>query len=218
MIVNENIVRMPRNAKGKLRTQVDGLRRVLIENEAARLFYENGYNATSIDEIAKELGVSKTVIYQYFNSKSELLESIIRDAIEAGGQFIDESADNNSESPTQLLIKFAQGLASATIETKYHVAIYFREANQLPPDRFKAIQSERRDLNHNVAQLIERGIQKGEFSVPDVDVAARSLTGMILWLFTWYKEDGRLEAKELESIFATLALQMVGVKINTLFQ
>lgn len=218
MIVNQNIVRMPRNAKGKLRTQVDGLRRVLIENEAARLFYENGYNATSIDEIAKELGVSKAVVYQYFNSKSELLESIIRDAIEAGGQFIDESVDNNSESPTQLLIKFAQGLARSTIETKYHVAIYFREANQLPPDRFKAIQSERRDLNHNVAQLIERGIQKGEFSVPDVDVAARSLTGMILWLFTWYKEDGRLEAKELESIFATLALQMVGVKINTLFQ
>ncbi|MBN1969104.1 MAG: TetR/AcrR family transcriptional regulator [Candidatus Delongbacteria bacterium] len=49
----------------------------MIENAAIKLFAYNGFDGTSIDRISKEAGVSKGLIYNYYDSKEELLKSII---------------------------------------------------------------------------------------------------------------------------------------------
>lgn len=57
-------------------------RREQILNTALRLFAEGGYEATSISKIAKEAGVAKGLIYNYFESKEALMEQIIYLAME----------------------------------------------------------------------------------------------------------------------------------------
>ena len=52
-------------------------RREQLLNTALRLFAEEGYEATSISKIAKEAGVAKGLLYNYFASKEELMEQII---------------------------------------------------------------------------------------------------------------------------------------------
>jgi len=44
---------------------------------AKRLFSEKGYDATSMDEIALQTGVPKSLIYYHFKNKEELLQAIV---------------------------------------------------------------------------------------------------------------------------------------------
>jgi len=54
-----------------------------ILNTATQMFIENGYKKTKMTEIARKLGVSKGALYQYYNSKDELL----MDVVKGGAQF-----------------------------------------------------------------------------------------------------------------------------------
>lgn len=56
--------------------EIKKLKRELILNTALRLFAEHTFRGTTIDEIAREAGISKGLIYNYFNSKDELLAAI----------------------------------------------------------------------------------------------------------------------------------------------
>ena len=67
--------------------------RELIINEATILFAENGFRETTIEKIARKAGISKGLIYNYFSSKDDLLESIIT----CGFPYFDEIADNVPE-------------------------------------------------------------------------------------------------------------------------
>ncbi|MGC9064952.1 MAG: TetR/AcrR family transcriptional regulator, partial [bacterium] len=54
-----------------------------ILNSALKLFFEKGFNETSIDEITRLAGISKGSFYTYFQSKEDLLSEVIKAAIEA---------------------------------------------------------------------------------------------------------------------------------------
>ncbi len=53
--------------------------RTRIQNVALRLFNENGYEATSLREIADEIGVTKAALYYHFKTKEEIVTSLIDD-------------------------------------------------------------------------------------------------------------------------------------------
>ena len=62
-----------------------------ILNAATEMFLEQGYKNTKMTQIAKKLGVSKGALYQYYNSKEELLLEVIK----SGAQFRRSSVFNN---------------------------------------------------------------------------------------------------------------------------
>ncbi|HMQ48860.1 MAG TPA: TetR/AcrR family transcriptional regulator [Saprospiraceae bacterium] len=78
-----------------------------IQATALELFAHNGYHSTSISQIAKEAGISKGLMYNYFTSKEALLESIIMEAVEMGEKIMDEvlAAD---KSPLEMLIELTE--------------------------------------------------------------------------------------------------------------
>jgi AcrR family transcriptional regulator len=73
-----------------------------IMQAALELFGHNGFHSTSISKIAKEAGISKGLIYNYFDSKEDLLKRIILEAIETGEHLM-EDAIHDSEDPFQQL-------------------------------------------------------------------------------------------------------------------
>jgi len=64
--------------------------RQTIKEAALELFGHQGYHSTSISQIAKEAGVSKGLLYNYFESKEALLEEILMDAVETGEEIMAE--------------------------------------------------------------------------------------------------------------------------------
>ncbi len=59
-----------------------------IAKAAFSLIAKNGYESTSIAVIAKEAGVSKGLLYNYYESKESLMESLVRDVMSEGDQAI----------------------------------------------------------------------------------------------------------------------------------
>src|ERR1700733_6307156 len=55
--------------------------RTRIQNVALRLFNDNGYEATSLREIADEIGVTKAALYYHFKTKEEIVTSLIDDRV-----------------------------------------------------------------------------------------------------------------------------------------
>lgn len=64
-----------------------------IRKAAFQLFAEEGYSNTSISAVAKKAGVSKGLIYHYFDSKEEILGAIFDQLVEVGDEILDFPAD-----------------------------------------------------------------------------------------------------------------------------
>ena len=81
----------------------------LIMQTALELFGHNGYHSTSISKIAQEAGISKGLIYNYFESKEDLLKRIILEAIETGEHLM-EDAFHETDNPfdqLKLLLEYS---------------------------------------------------------------------------------------------------------------
>lgn len=76
--------------------QFEGIReekKALIMRAAMELFATNGFHATTISSIAKEAGISKGLLYNYFESKEELIKAIIYSGLENLDKLIDPNKD-----------------------------------------------------------------------------------------------------------------------------
>ncbi|MFW5756578.1 MAG: TetR/AcrR family transcriptional regulator, partial [Tangfeifania sp.] len=65
----------------------------LIMDTALELFAENGFHATSISQIAKKAGISKGLAYNYFESKDEILDQIVKSGFDSVYSHFDMNHD-----------------------------------------------------------------------------------------------------------------------------
>lgn len=79
-----------------------------IANAALQLFGERGFHSTSIAQIARAAGVSKGLLYNYFESKEALLHFIILHAVEVGEALLEQALAQN-DSPQEQLRAFTEG-------------------------------------------------------------------------------------------------------------
>ncbi len=90
-----------------------------IRETALELFAKNGYHSTSISRIAKEAGISKGLMYNYFDSKQSLLHDIILEAVEANEHLMKEVMDSN-DAPLKQLKKMLSGMAEMIKQNPHH--------------------------------------------------------------------------------------------------
>jgi hypothetical protein len=91
-----------------------------------------------------------------------------------------------------------------------NIAIYFREEKNLAPDALAEINALRKKFDRVLSNLLTEGVSAGEFELPDVNLAALAIGGMISWAYTWHRPEGRLRIEDMCQRMADLALQMVG--------
>lgn len=77
-----------------------------IKEAAFSLITKQGYDATSIAQIAKEAGVSKGLMYNYFESKEDLLEKLVTDAMKEGDHVIAQLLNEDPSITLRNIIKW----------------------------------------------------------------------------------------------------------------
>jgi len=116
-----------------------------ILDAALELFANNGFKATSISQIAKAAGVSKGLMYNYFDSKTELLRKIVRNAINDGIALMDH-AINDFENPEEEL----EHLIMDAVD-------YFKEHKEF--QRLMTMLSFQEEVMASIADLLEKSTQ-----------------------------------------------------------
>ena len=192
-----------------LKDEVNALKRERILTEARALFFERGYQGTTLDAVAERLHVTKPVIYAHWTNKAELLGEIC----ERGTKYTLDAVERALKAPgshAQRLAGLVEDMCRVVIEHQANVTIYFREEKHVPPDAVKRIDGWRASIDEKLSSLLQAGVDAGEFRVQDVRVTTLAIGGISTWMYAWYRPHGRLAAAELGQRMARLVLNMVG--------
>jgi AcrR family transcriptional regulator len=188
---------------------VAALKRERTIGAAVDLFYEKGYDNTTLDEVAERLGVTKPFIYANFGSKTELLAEICLRGVQAAHEAIDGVLARRL-GPTESLRLFASRYVTAILENQKPIAVYTREEKNLDPGDVRRIGEMRRDFFGKMAKLLEQGAASGEFALDDAPMAALGIGGAVTWATFWYRPHGRLSVPEIAESMTTLILGLAG--------
>jgi AcrR family transcriptional regulator len=194
-----------------IRDEVVALKRARIIAASVELFYENGYQNTTLDTVAERLGVTKPFIYAHFTSKSELLAEICARGIAASIEAIDSVLPLRVPA-TEKLRLLGERFVTAVLGSQMHIAIFSREEKNLGAGDLERINDMRRAFDRKLTALLQRGIETGEFSVPDIRLASLAIGGMVSWAYVWYRADGALSLEQVSGKMSRLILRMVSAK------
>jgi AcrR family transcriptional regulator len=172
---------------------------------AAQLFRDRGFDATSVSDVARALGLTKAGLYHHFESKEALLFEImmfgldkVRDDVVIPVQGIRDPA----ERLRQLIVRHAR----ITTRGQGAVAHLGDEIRALPPNARRQIEQRQRIYLDLVRSTLRDLHHAGRLQPVDVTVATFSLIGMILWLPRWFRQDGRLSQDQVAETIADIAL------------
>ncbi|MEW2704125.1 TetR/AcrR family transcriptional regulator [Streptomyces koyangensis] len=197
---------MPQNTPGN--PEGDGTpvpRRLLAA--ATRLFADQGYDRTSVQEIVEAAGVTKGALYHYFGSKEDLLQEVYARLLRLQQERLDMYA--GSQEPVEERLRAAAAdVVVTTIENLDDASIFFRSIHQLSPDKNKQVRAERRRYHERFRALVEEGQQAGVFTrdIP-ADLVVDYHFGSVHHLSTWYRPDGPLTPQQVATHLADLLLR-----------
>jgi TetR/AcrR family transcriptional regulator, cholesterol catabolism regulator len=186
-------------------------RREKILDAASQLFFERGYNGTTIDDIAARIGVTKPFIYNRFTNKSELLTEVCNRTT-AYAADLAQTARDSEGSARDRLFRFGRDLTLRVIEGRIYLSVLFREEKHLSSESLAALKRDRRRFNAALTALLEEGRKAGEFHFGSVEVALQAITGMTTWTFTWYQPTSAMAADRVADEMGQLVLQAAGAR------
>lgn len=192
----------------ELKSEVVAFKRRRILEEATHLFFEQGYEGTTLDELAKQLRVTKPYLYSYFQNKSEILYDICQTGIQKSLAALDEALAKGGR-PSARLESATAKVAAIVIETREYVTVYQREEKNLGAPEARRIREMRKQFDRKLTALLREGADAGEFSFGDPSVTATTIGGILSWLPTWYLPDGRLSAQQVIDHTVQMVLKLV---------
>ncbi|MCW2636964.1 MAG: Transcriptional regulator, TetR family [Blastococcus sp.] len=169
---------------------------------AVALFIERGFEATSMDELAVRLGVTKSAIYHHVRSKGELLRLALDRALDALFAVIDEPGATTGRAIDRLEHVVRGSVRVLTAELPF-VTLLLRVRGNSEVER--AALQRRREFDRIVTDLVRAAEDEGDVR-PDVGpaVLSRLLFGTVNSLTEWYRPGGGLSADDLaDALVAT---------------
>jgi AcrR family transcriptional regulator len=188
-------------------TMKDG-RRSEIREAGLTLFAERGYHATSMDDIGRFIGVKGPSLYNHLKSKQEILVDIMVTTMqELLAQF--DKANSTGGPPERLREVMAE-------HVRYHathprdVRIGNREIPSLEEPAHELVLSLRNEYERKWRDLIQEGLESGDFSIPSVRVAVYAILEMGIGVAQWYRPDGSLSLDQIAELYAEMASRLLG--------
>jgi AcrR family transcriptional regulator len=162
---------------------------------AAQSFNEKGFHATSLDDVAARLNVTKPTLYYYFKNKEEILFECVR----IGLQMIDEAAENVARrGGTGVEQLFAVMRKYAEIVTMdFGMCLIRVGEDPLQPAARRKLRQLKARIDRRFRSLIEQGIAEGDLAPCDAKIAAFTVAGALSWIARWYRPDGPLSPNDI---------------------
>jgi TetR/AcrR family transcriptional regulator, cholesterol catabolism regulator len=197
---------LKQDRRGELKAKKQAYVQDEILASAVSLFAARGFRAVTIDDIASNLGYTKSVVYYYFRSKNEILWQVFSRIYDTYFESIKTTASPD-EDPLTALTEIVRAHALNVMERREWNAIYYRDESELTEKQQKLILARKREYDATIESVYQAGVDQGVIrsDVPTA-VAVRAILGMCNWLYTWFKEDGPLTPKEIADHYVSLLL------------
>jgi AcrR family transcriptional regulator len=177
-----------------------------ILRRAIDLFIRQGYEASSMGDLATELGLSKSAIYHHVPSKEHLLAAALDEALGGLSQAIDAAVDADALSSYARLQMAVRSSVEVLVAHLPAVTLLLRVRGNSEVEI--AALRRRRELDDRLAELVRSAVDEGRLrdDVPP-ELISRLLFGMVNSLVEWYRPDGPVSVEELADALTGMAFE-----------
>jgi TetR/AcrR family transcriptional regulator, cholesterol catabolism regulator len=190
--------------------KINTTRREEIVEAAARLFKQKGYAATTMREIAEQVGMEAASMYNHIKGKEDLLTDIcfrISDTYIAQLNEIETTMDT----PIDKLKALIRLHIRIVFDDPNGISVANNEWKHLPEVALTQFKAARRDYETRFANIIELGIEKGDINPINSKVALFTILSATRWVELWYKPERDISPQTLEDNIILMLLN--GLKL-----
>ncbi|GAA4338359.1 TetR/AcrR family transcriptional regulator [Variovorax defluvii] len=186
------------------RSEQREVKRAALISQAAKAFKARGFQATTMDDIASSLGVTKGALYRYVSNKQDILFECFMSSNRIGNAAIARAnafAGSGLEKLQTFILDFIENYLAHNTAGGAMVDI-----DALFPEQREQVIAERDRIDAALRKLIAGGIADGSIAPGNAKLAELTVMGSINWIPSWYRPDGswtpQLIAQTMSSIFS----------------
>jgi TetR/AcrR family transcriptional regulator, cholesterol catabolism regulator len=172
---------------------------------AARLFQQQGYDATSMNDVATALKVSKAGLYHHFQSKDDILFELMNHALDITQERVVDRVRGipGPEDRLRMLIRLHVEVILSVRDRE--ITVLLHENHPLPPSLRKRINARKKAYVQFVEKLVAE-VQHTRQAKKNVSprAATFALLGMINWIYQWYKPEGAMNSQQIAAQFTEI--------------
>lgn len=177
---------------------------------AAKVFYERGYSAASVQDVADELGILKGSVYHYIDTKEDLLFRLLDQVHEEVDAILAEVQALPDLTPLERLAEYVRREVDNNLRNLARISIYYHEMDRLGDERRRQILARRAVHTRFVVDVIREAQKAGEADASvDPRIAANCVFATIIWTYRWYRP-GRWKRDAVADQCAAFAVRGLG--------
>jgi TetR/AcrR family transcriptional regulator, cholesterol catabolism regulator len=175
---------------------LDSRREIL--RTAARLFQQQGYDATSMNDVAAALRLSKGGLYHHFASKDEILFDLMDHAMDITQERVINPVRDIADPEQRLRTLIRLHIEVVLSVREREITVMLHENHPLRPAFRRRINARKKDYVHFMEDLIAEVQRARRFrGTVSPRAAAFALLGMLNWIYQWYRPEGTLREEDL---------------------
>lgn len=173
---------------------------------AVSLFSRKGYHATTVRDIAVEVGMQSGSLYAHIATKEDLLYEIV---MQAADQFIGAITPiADGPEPAAVKLRLAMAAHIRVVASSPEAAtVFLHEWKALAPERRGAVAERRGAYEAQLGRIVQAGVASGEFRPVDESFVRLLVLSAVNWVYQWYKPGGPLGPDEVATRFHEIILR-----------
>jgi TetR/AcrR family transcriptional regulator, cholesterol catabolism regulator len=164
---------------------------------AARLIREQGYEAASVQDIAAACGLTKAGLYYYIRSKEDLLLEIMSYGMDIFEERVLLPVLAIADPVERLKACMERNIHLVTEERSKEITVILHEHETLTGAARQQINARKKRYVHFLEASFEEAMREGRIRRVEPRVAAFSFLGTVLWIYKWFRPDGKIPADRL---------------------
>lgn len=185
------------------REQQREAKRQAVLSTAAQLFNERGFHATSLDDIAARLNVSKPTLYYYVKNKDEILIECVRQGLQMTLDGIEASRQAGGKAIDQLMA--CMRVYAHIVTMDFGMCLIRVGDEELPAQSRKELRRLKSAIDHEFRRLVAAGVEEGSLQPCDPKMTAFVIAGALSWIGRWYQPGGEYTPEQVaDQCIATL--------------
>ena len=170
---------------------------------AVEVFNRQGYDGTSMGDLARELGVGKSALYHHVPGKEALLSQALDEALDGLAAVLDRPAGATAYDRLRTAVRDS---VRVLVEHLPAVTLLLRVRGNSAVEL--AALRRRREIDDRLAELVSAAAAEGSLRADlPPDLVSRLLFGMVNSLVEWYRPGGPVDAGMLADALASLAFE-----------
>ncbi len=180
-------------------------RKEQIDQVATSLFKSRGFAATTMRDLALELGIEAGSLYSHIKSKEDILQRVCFKMADEFNEAFAEVKSQDVSAAEKLRLAIA---AHVRVLTKNPPAagVFLNEWRHLSEPSLTQFNDLRHAYEESFREIVREGIASGDFQVSDEKFVVLTLLSSLNWLHMWYKPEGKMSPDEIAEFLSKLLL------------